>query len=84
MLTWVKNQKKHNVCKKDYTWNPATCTYENCKHVGRITDNSVITSDKIIEAKKTVPTKSTSTKTTPKNFNEKKCNLLNKKVLSFT
>ena len=53
MLTWVKNQKKHNVCEKDYTWNPATCTYENGKHVGRFTDNSVITSDKILEAKKT-------------------------------
>ena len=46
---------------KKHIWNPATCTCENDKYSGSIIDNSVITCDRIIEATKTVPTKSTST-----------------------
>ena len=47
---------------KDYIWNPATCSCENGKYLASITDDSVITWDKIIEETKTIPT----------NFNEEK------------
>ena len=50
-----KNPKKYRVWKKDYIWNPAKCTCENSKYVGRITDDSVITCDEIIEEAKRVP-----------------------------
>ena len=55
------------MCKKDYFWNPATCSCENGKHLASITNDSVITCDEIIEETKTIPTK-----TVPTNFNEKK------------
>ena len=58
------NDKYQCECKnpeKKHIWNPATCTCENDKYSGSIIDNSVITCDRIIEATKTVPTKSTST-----------------------
>ena len=48
--------------KKDYIWNPSTCSGENGKCLASIMDDSVITCDEIIEETKTVPT----------NFNEKK------------
>ena len=48
--------------KKDYIWNPSTCSCENGKCLASIMDDSVITCDEIIEETKTVPT----------NFNEKK------------
>ena len=35
--------KKHNICKKDYIWNPATCSCENGKYLANIADDSVIT-----------------------------------------
>ena len=41
-------------------WNLATCSCENGKYVGSITDNAVIRCDEIVYATKTVPT----------NFNE--------------
>ena len=50
-------------------WNPATCSCENIKYVGSIIGNSLITCDEVIEMRKTIPA----------NFNEKDCNLLNKK-----
>ena len=53
--------KKHDVCEESSTWNPSTCTCENGKYLKSIIDDSVITCDEIIEAKKTVPTKSAST-----------------------
>ena len=56
--------KKH-LTEKDI-WNPATCSCENGKYEGSIIDDSVITSDEIIEETKTVPT----------NFDEKKFNIL--------
>ena len=37
--------KKHNICEKDYIWNPATYTYKNGKYLTSIIDNSVITCD---------------------------------------
>ena len=40
---------KEQVCKKDYTWNPATCTCEYVKYLGCFNDDSVITYDEIID-----------------------------------
>ena len=55
----VKTKKKHRVCKKDYIWNPASCSCESGKYSTSIIDDSVITFDEIIEATKAI------------NFNEK-------------
>ena len=44
------------MCKKDYIWNPATCSCENGKYVGGIINDSVIKCDKIIETTKIIPT----------------------------
>ena len=55
-----------------YIWNPATYDCENGEYVANVIDNSVIPCDEIVEKKKkTLPTKSVSTKTVPTNFNEK-------------
>ena len=43
--------KIRHVCDKDYTWNPAKCTFENGKHLACIMDDSTITSDDNIDAK---------------------------------
>ena len=40
---------KHNICEKDYIWNPATCTSENGKYLASIM-NDVVMCDKIIES----------------------------------
>ena len=53
--------QKHHICKKDYIWNPATCSCKNGKYLAGNIGDSVITFDEIIEETKTVPT----------NFNEK-------------
>ena len=37
-----KNLRKHHVCKKDYIWNPRTCTCGNGKCLESIIDDSVI------------------------------------------
>ena len=58
-----KSLKKY-VCKKDYTWNSAPCSCENGKYLESFFNNSVIMSDKLIDAaaascdytRKTVPT----------------------------
>ena len=50
----VKIQKNIMCAKKDYIWNPDTCSCENSKYVWSFIDNSVITCDKIIEETKTV------------------------------
>ena len=34
--------------KKDYSWNPSTCIWENCKYLKSISDTSVIACDKIV------------------------------------
>ena len=44
--------KKHDICGKDYIWNPATCCCKNSKYLASIIDESVITCDEIIEEKK--------------------------------
>ena len=68
-----KNLKKHHVCKKGYTWSPATCNCENGKYYWLCSDFMWWNYKK-------------NTKTVPTNFNEKKkinckrknfCNLLN-------
>ena len=55
-------KKKHCGCKKNYTWNPATCSCKNGKFIGSIIGDSVVLWDEIIDTTKTVPTKSTLTK----------------------
>ena len=35
--------KKHHLCQKDYTWNPATCSSKSGRYLVAIIDNSVIT-----------------------------------------
>ena len=41
--------KKHNICEKDYIWNPATCCCKNGKYLANVNDHSVITHDLIID-----------------------------------
>ena len=53
------------MCGKDYIWNPRTCTCENGKYLVNIIGDSVITCDKIIEVKKSIPTKNVAAKTFP-------------------
>ena len=62
-----ENLKEHHVCKKDYIWNPDTCSCKNGKYLACIVDKSVITWDEIVNTTKTVPTK-----IVPVNFDEKK------------
>ena len=79
-VNWQCECKKLHV--KDYIWNPATCSWEYDKHFASIIDNSVITCNEIIDAKS--KSWDEETKTVPTNFNEKKCNLKNKKSLYIT
>ena len=44
--------KKHHPCEIEYIWNPAKCSCKNGKYSANITDDSVITCNKIIEDKK--------------------------------
>ena len=48
--------------KKDYLWNPGTCSCENGRYLASIMDDWVMTCDKIFEEE---------TKTVTTNFNEK-------------
>ena len=57
--------KKHRIFEKIYIWNPAKCNCENGKYLASIMDDSVITSDEIIESY------NKEIKTIPTNFNEK-------------
>ena len=43
--------------KKNYIWNPATCSCKNGKYLASITDNSMITCDEVMDAEetKTIP-----------------------------
>ena len=53
---WWNNDKcrcgcnKHDVCEKDYVWNPATCSCENGKYLTSIMDDSAIICDEVIES----------------------------------
>ena len=42
--------KTRHVCKKDYIWNPATCSCQKGKYLASIMDDSVIICDEIIES----------------------------------
>ena len=55
--------KKRHVHERDQIWNLASCSFENGKYLGSITDNSVNMCNEIIEEE---------TKTVTTNFNEKK------------
>ena len=59
---------------------PASCSCKNCKYLASNNDDSVVTCDEIMEVIKTVPAKSTSNKTVPTNFNEKKVTCKTKKL----
>ena len=61
--------KKHQVCEKDYLWNPSTCNCENLKYLANVMDNSTITSDEIIELYDEAADAKSSNKSS---FNEKK------------
>ena len=41
--------KKHNICEKDYIWNPGSSSCQNGKYLANIMDDSVITCDEIID-----------------------------------
>ena len=69
-----ENQKKYRVFKKDYIWNPATCSCKNGKYLASVLNDSVITCDEIMKE----------TKTVSKNFNEEKVACKIKKILDFT
>ena len=58
--------KKHNVCEKDYVWNPAKCNCENGKYLASIIDDPTIICNEVIKSY------DEEVKTIPTNFNEKK------------
>ena len=45
--------EKDHISKKDYVWNPVTCSCENGKYLTSIIDDSMITCDKIKDAEET-------------------------------
>ena len=48
-MEWYRCQYKRNHgCKKDYVWNPSTCTCDNGMCLESIADDLVNVSDKII------------------------------------
>ena len=56
------------MCKKDFIWNPATCSCKKGKYLTSAIDDPVITCDEIMETTKAVPTKTVPTKSTSINF----------------
>ena len=48
--------------KKNYIWNPTTCSCENGKYLASIIEDSVISFDEMVEETKNIPT----------NFNQKR------------
>ena len=69
---WNKNkywcQCKKHICKKDYTWYPATCSSKNEKYLPSIIDDSVITCYELIDAN--AKSYKEETKPIPKKFND--------------
>ena len=57
--------QKHDICEKDYIWNPSICICENQKYLASIMDNSTIICDEVIDV-------DDKTKTISTNFNENK------------
>ena len=78
MLVRVQKSKKTSFVKKDYIWNPATCSCKNGKYLASIIDNSVITCNEVINTTKTF-----ATKTIPTDSKEKKVNCKTKNVYIF-
>ena len=72
-----------SVCKKGYTWNPATCSCKNGRYAKSIIDDSVITCDEIIKTTKSFVTKTVPAKSIPTNVNEKKVVCKKKKFLFY-
>ena len=58
----VKIWKSIMCAKKNYIWNPTTCSCENGKYLASIIDDSVISFDEMVEETKNIPT----------NFNQKR------------
>ena len=58
--------------KKDYIWNPTTCSCKNGKYLANIIDNSMITCEQIVDTETKLY--NNETKTVTKKLNEKKCN----------
>ena len=58
---YVKKCKNYRRYKKDYSWNPSTCSCEKIRYFKSITDTSVITYDEIISVIDIVSTKMTNT-----------------------
>ena len=56
--------KNYRKCKRDYSWNPSTCIFENSKYLKSIADTSVTECDEIITVMDIVSTKKTNTITT--------------------
>ena len=52
---------KHGTCKKDYSWNPSTCTSENSKYLKGFIDNSVSECDEVIIVMDKISIKKTNT-----------------------
>ena len=52
--------KNYHTCKKDYGWNPSTCSCENGKYPKSVADTSVVTCHEIIHVMDVVSTKLTS------------------------
>ena len=70
-------------CKSPRKHNARASTCKSCKYLKSIIRDSVILCDEIIELTKTFPTKTTSTKTVPTSFKEKKitCKIKNFYIL---
>ena len=46
----MQKSKKNYMCKRDYSWNPATCTCEKDEYFAITIDSPVITCDEIVNA----------------------------------
>ena len=64
----VKTRKNIMCAKKDSIWNPDACLWKNDKYLASLIDVLVITSDKVIETAKFVPTKAVLTKSASTNL----------------
>ena len=69
---WVQKSKKVSCKQKDCIRNPSTHTSRNGKYLRIIIGDSLITCGQIIEVTKIIPTKTTPSKTVPKNLNKQK------------
>ena len=58
---YVNANVNYRTYKKNYSWNPSTCVYENGKHLKSILDTSEIACDEITSVMDIVPTKMTNT-----------------------